>query len=139
MLIKALNSFILAHAPAHEARAVAPGTFSDLAAHAGEVLPVWEGASDQTIFGDPKINHAFRAWHDTTHKVHGFGFTLAGEIATCQAQCAEILSTLGGNAAPLAAVITAEVIGQAEYFAREGMFPVDQIGFTHAYLEGMRL
>lgn len=132
-MLRDLAQIVLAHAPLHVARERAPSTFAELASHDGRELVVWEGASDATIFGDARVNHAFRAWHDATHKRHAFGFTLAGERATCEAQCAELLA-LWPLASPLAAVIRCEVIGQAEYFATHGAFPLDQIGFARAYL-----
>ena len=44
-----------------------------------------EGA-DNTIFGAPEVNYAFRAWHDWCHWMGGFDFSLYGECATCNMQ-----------------------------------------------------
>lgn len=126
----AINSAILSLAPAHVARALAPASFSDLMRAHDAPLPVWDGASDQTIFRDARVNHAFRAWHDATHRAGHFDFTLAGEIATAKAQ--KVALGLRYPSAPAWAyrLIDAEVAGQAEYFAAHGRFPMDQEQFT---------
>lgn len=126
------NNAVLRLAPVHVARGFAPSCYAELmnAATLGGPLPVWEGASDQTIFSDARVNHAFRAWHDATHVARGHGFTLDGEIATMRDQCAALRAAF--PAAPQWAydILRAEVQGQAEYFATHGTFPIDQITFT---------
>ena len=89
--MRELNQAILALAGGHVAQAVAPATFRDLmrVGHAA-VLPVWEGASDRTLYGDPRINHAARAWHDRAHLAGGFDFTPAGERAACALQLRQL-------------------------------------------------
>jgi hypothetical protein len=44
----------------------APDTYEKLKAHldARKRLVVYGGGSEHTIYGDPAINYAFRAWHD---------------------------------------------------------------------------
>lgn len=122
-----LNRLVMALAPAHEARAIAPGTFPNLMSCPS--LVVWEGASDATIYGDAKVNHAFRAWHDSHHVEGMHPFTLAGEIAACEAQIAQARILYPRLPDILAQIIRREVIGQAEYFAAHGEFPADQIAF----------
>jgi hypothetical protein len=125
-----LNRLVLALAPPHEARAHAPGTFPDLI-RCGSLI-VWDGASDCTIYGDARVNHAFRAWHDAAHIAGGFPFTLAGEIAACEFQIAQAYARFPRLPDSLAATIRREVIGQAEYFAAYGTFPANQIEFHNA-------
>lgn len=126
----ALNAAILSLAPAHVARGVAPGTFADLMACDASALPVWEGASDATIFKDARVNHAFRAWHDATHRTGAHAFTLAGEIATAQDQKRAIALRYPSAPAWVYRLIDAEITDQALYFARTGAFPADQLHFT---------
>jgi len=112
-----------------------PATFAEIMQ--SERLIVWQGASDKTIFGDACVNHAFRAWHDANHIAGLHDFTLAGELATMRAQQRDMFNTSGDNATTrlCARIIQAEVQGQAEYFARTGAFPIDQIAFTTEYLK----
>lgn len=100
--------------------------------HARGVMTVWEGASDKTIWRDARVNHAFRAWHDQCHIRVNAGFTLAGERLACEEQIRELMAAYP-RAHSMAALIRAEVIGQAEHFARTGIFPEDQIAFHAAY------
>ncbi len=103
----------------------------------GDGLKVWAGASDATIYGDARVNHAFRAWHDACHLRGGLGFTLEAERAACAMQERELLTRYPG-ALPIAAMLRAEIIGQAEHFAAFGEFPTDQAAFIAAYMEGER-
>lgn len=94
---------------------------------------VWDGASEGTIWGEPAVNYAFRAWHDAVHLKTGAAFTLAGEIAVAHAQIAEIFRLYRREkalASALAFAVAAEVIGQASYFEKNGQFPDDQIYFA---------
>lgn len=133
-----LNQVILALAPAFEARDDAPGTF-DLLRHARAVrpiLPVYDGASLHTIYRDPHVNHAFRAWHDDCHlREGGHDFSPAGEARACELQCRDILKFWPQAPAAWLKIIRAEVTGQVEYFERHGVFPVDQAAFINSILE----
>jgi len=62
----------------------APSTFRQLKAHldAGKTLVVAKEGSDRTIFADPAVNCAFRAWHDWSHYTGNYDFSLYGESAT---------------------------------------------------------
>lgn len=126
-LSRELNQAIMALAPTYEAKSFAPGTFRELMACERRV--VWDGASDATIYADPRVNHAFRAWHDAEHVRGQFEFSLTGERATCDAQIRGLLARF--PRAPFFAlqVIRAEITGQAEYFAAHGAFPADQAAF----------
>lgn len=106
----------------------APGTYADLRADGcNPTLVVWAGASHNTIYGDPAVNHAFRAWHDWTHIRYSLPFTLAGEVQAAQIQA----GLVGGT---LAEVVLAEVAGNAEHFAQYGVFPVDPVEFVSNWL-----
>lgn len=60
-----------------------PHTYEELIhqIEAHGIFVVWSGASEHTIFGDPEINYAFRAWHDWCHWRRKSDFSPSGEIA----------------------------------------------------------
>ena len=116
----------------------APHTFDALKRHfhSGRRLVVWSGGSQASIYGDPGVNYAFRAWHDWCHCVGNHDFTLGGEAAACEMQCAQLITRFGDNAVTRrwCRILRAEIIGQALYFERYQRFPDDQYGFVVAYL-----
>lgn len=130
-----LNRLIVARAAAlpagWHAAAAAPDTFDGLltsAARAGGHITVWTGASEGTIYGDPSVNWAMRAWHDAHHVGLVSDFSLAGErrVAAAQAAACETPED--------AALLLADVLGQAEYYAAHSAFPTDQVAFVAAYM-----
>ena len=88
---------------------------------------VWSGGSEATIFGDPEINYAFRAWHDATHYRLGAAFDYAGEQATCRAQCEDVRALYGHGimAQGFKRLLVTEIMGQLAYHMRTGEFPAD--------------
>lgn len=48
-------------------------------------------SSDCTIYGDPKVNVAFRAWHDYVHITHNLDFSADGERNTRKIQQDHVL------------------------------------------------
>jgi hypothetical protein len=121
----------------------APDTYEKLKAHldAGKRLVVFSGGSQHTIYADPTVNHAFRAWHDWTHWTGQHDLTFQGEQAVCADQRRHLIK-LFGNTPQIerwAAIINAEIIGQATYFEYHKRFPVDQRGFAEAYLKDPHL
>ena len=113
---------------------LAPNTYEelleDVRLNAGHIT-VWSGGSDRTVYGNPTVNHAFRAWHDSIHVGRGWDFTMTGEklVAATQATTA-----FAAGHTDLAKVLLADVVGQAEYYGIHGAFPEDQIGFIQSYL-----
>lgn len=133
------NRLVLAMAPQHIVACHAPETLNGIIqAHMqrGQLI-IWSGASDRTIFGDARVNHAFRAWHDHHHIKGRHDFTLPGEVATMRAQVRSMFDTFGNNDATryFTRVLQCEVQGQAEQYARTGAFPIDQLAFTKEYLK----
>lgn len=128
-----LNQAILLLAPNHTVSERAPATFAEIMRQ-GDPLTVWSGASDGTIYDDPAVNWAFRAWHDATHIAGQYNFTLAGEIATCEAQLIKLRETFPRFPARWETILRAEIIGQAQYAARFGSFPTDQAAFIREAL-----
>jgi len=92
--------------------------------------------SDNTIFACPETNYAFRAWHDWCHVKGQHPFTLEGEAAVARMQIEHIRALYGEGdfLDKAAALIRAEVIGQAAYKAATGDFPVDQRAFVREML-----
>jgi hypothetical protein len=132
MLSYELNSKIIKLAPKFEAKDFAPDTFQKLKECSISGLVVWAGASDQTIYGDAKVNYAFRAWHDALHLKLNAPFTDQGERIVALEQARLI------GADKLGDIIMGEVVGQAEYFAKTGQFPVNQYEFIVNYLKGLK-
>lgn len=112
----------------------APNTYEelieDVRLNAGHIT-VWSGGSDRTVYGDPTINHAFRAWHDSIYVGQRFTFDLEDErrVALVQRDTA-----FRAGLTNLALVLYTDVVGQALHFQRHGTFPEDQVGFITAYL-----
>lgn len=115
----------------------APSSLAELTAHVartGRILVSGEH-SGCTIYGDPEINYAFRAWHDWHHWKGQFAFDEKGERLTYEAQARDLDTIYGPRtAAPLKRILHAEVIGQWEHERAWGAFPVDQRAFVAAYL-----
>lgn len=130
MLCPELNHRILKLAPKHTALDIAPNTFKALESNRTASLVVWSGASEQTIYGDPTVNHAARAWHDSLHLKLGADFTVIGETRVAIEQCRLIGSD------QYADILWSEIVGQVEYFEKHGSFPIDQVEFIRNYLKG---
>jgi len=117
----------------------APDTFEKLVDHVRRRrrLTVWSGGSADTIFGNPEVNYAFRAWHDWCHLNGRHDFTLAGEMAAVEMQCEHLLTVYGQSSKTRewCRILRAEVIGQALYLERHGDFPERQRDFVSAYLD----
>jgi len=116
----------------------APSTYQRLKAHVARTgrLLVFGGASDRTIYGDPAVNHAFRAWHDFCHLEGGFDTSFVGEVATCRLQTRQLLTKYGDSDRTWRwqKLVEAGIVGQARHFERHGRFPVDQVAFVQANL-----
>lgn len=116
----------------------APSSYAELRMHVARTgrLLIYSGASDCTVYGDPAVNHAFRAWHDFCHLEGGYDTSFAGEVATCRLQARQLLRRYGDSTRTWAwqKIVEAEIIGQARYFERHGHFPSDQAAFALAYL-----
>lgn len=117
------------------------GTYRELVDHmdAGKKLLIYSGGSGSTIFADPSVNHAFRAWHDYTHYTCGYDFSTVGEMFTCNQQITDIINVFGAEVAqeciPYLAV---EIIGQRLYFKKYGGYISDQRAFALAYMQSPR-
>lgn len=115
----------------------APETLESLTEHVnatGRML-VWNGASDATIFADPEVNWAFRAWHDWHHWNGQHAFNREGELACLAAQQADVIKVYGPG--PLSdlfcRLLECEIAGQLDYEETHGEFPADQVDFTRQW------
>lgn len=112
----------------------APSTLDGIIGHyrATGRVRVWDGASDHTIFGSPRVNHAFRAWHDLCHIAGNFPFTLEGEKAAAEMQKGHLKWLFPDHPSleRWCRLIDIEVVGQAEHFEATGQFPEDQRAFA---------
>ena len=114
------------------ARGDAPSTFAELMR--APSLVVSDTYSLATIYGDARVNHAFRAWHDATHRAGQYDFTLEGERATRQDQWAQILRRYPCAPAEWHHILYAEIDAQVEHATRTGEFPSDQATFVRTIL-----
>lgn len=114
----------------------APSTLAELNAVIAGGRMIVDGAnSAATIFADPEVNYAFRAWHDWTHWHLQAPFTVAGECAVACRQIADLAAIFGRRFADQCKpLIYAEVIGQALAYDISGTFPADQVAFDAAFL-----
>lgn len=122
-------------------------------------LPVYGGASDQTIYTSEAANHAFRYWHDMGHIQFHLSFTpsdesrlqkgyhlddmwrvlgrpVTGDVdGTVTVDWRVDSDTVVDRAALLAfRMYYADTVGQIEYIVRNGKFPTDQLAFVLAYV-----
>ena len=93
-------------------------------------IHVWTGASDLTIFGDPTINHKFRAWHDYIHIINNLGYDAIGESIVCDIQKEQLPNHMLFEKE----LLHIEVVGQIHYHALNNSFVEDQRQFTIDYL-----
>ena len=104
------------------------------------LITVWIGASEKTIFGIPKINWDFRAWHDYWHIKLNADFSYENELRVMRRQqldCYQWCRDNGINADKtrfLLLLLEAEIKGQADYELEHGEFPVDQVKFAERYV-----
>lgn len=103
-------------------------------------LAVWNGASGDTIFGDPETNYAFRAWHDWVHWRYQLPFTPDGEAAAAFVQVRHLVSRYGdgSDVVEMAALVLCEVMGQVRYEKQTDAFPVDQRQFAREHVGDWR-
>ena len=110
--------------------ALAPSTEVDL--FSGTGLVIWSGASDKSIYGDYRVNWAFRALHDTLHLKTGLGFDVDSEIELGRLQASQYTSDL------MRELIYSQVSMQAMHYKSSGLFVMDDKCFTMEHLSKFR-
>lgn len=93
------------------------------------VIKIWTGCSEGTIFGEPTINHKFRAWHDYIHITQNLGYDFIGESVVSDIQQSQLPTDWYAEKQ----LIHCEVVGQAQYFMEQEEFLKDQRLFTGMY------
>lgn len=131
-------AIVRALAPKHYPTSDAPSTLESLLAAWDEQsdrgLPVWDGASDATIYEDDATNFAFRAWHDMLHVAHQAPFNGKGEREVALKQC-RMARNAGMKDRDIDALFF-DVWGQFVYSElHDGEFPEDQALFVAACFE----
>lgn len=119
----------------------APNSLETLRLHVAREgrITVYSGGSEATIYGDPEVNYAARAWHAAVHLFTGYPFTFQGERMTARTQAAQLNGVYGETvAAPFIKLLYAEIVGQSEYASRDefGRFPADQREFVRLWMSG---
>lgn len=99
-----------------------------------DMIHIWTGCSDNTIFGEPTINHYFRAWHDYIHITENYGYDFVGESIVANIQCSQLPHHLIFERE----LILCEIVGQAQYFMKHNEFVKNQRNFTRNYLSDCR-
>ena len=119
----------------------APDTYEKLkAAYAhscatGFALPVYAGASDDTIYMTREGNWAFRFIHDIYHVFLDADFTIEGEYRVAEYHLDKIAKKFGKGSFEYR-ILAADTIGQVEYFHSYGEFPLDQKKFVRDMIIG---
>ncbi len=131
-MFREFNSLILKQASKLKYRVadVAPNNETDLF-NGPKTLVIWSGASDVTIWGDARVNWAFRALHDALHLKTGHNFNPKAEIELGRIQANQYSGLL-------ADLVYIETAGQAEHYMRTGQFVTDQIEFTKQMIKGIK-
>lgn len=95
-------------------------------------ITVNTGYSDQTIFGAPEVNWAFRAWHDYCHLTGNFPFTAFGEWCASYMQIQQLRYHYPSHPQleRWCRLVDIEVNGQVGYYLKHKQFPSNQIQFT---------
>ena len=91
-------------------------------------IHIWNGSSENSIYGNSETNIKFRAWHDYTHMTNELGYTFDDESIVAKIQAAFLPIESDKK------LLLADVIGQGEYFNNFGEFPIDQRRFVATYL-----
>lgn len=119
----------------------APDTWDELrSVDISTGLPVWNGASDSSIYLDADHNIMFRYWHDLGHLRYDKSFSIQDEIdLQWQYHMRELWYWLAdkdySDARDLAMdMYVADTIGQIEYVQIHHKFPNDQLAFVNAYV-----
>lgn len=90
------------------------------------VLTIWTGACNNTIYGDPEINLLARAWHDWTHFNYNLSFEPLDEVQVGILQMKELPQDWLFEKL----LVHIDVIGQVMYYQQNGKFPDNQRLFT---------
>lgn len=100
-------------------------------------LPVYAGASDDTIYTTRQGNYAFRAWHDALHVRMYRGFSLPDELAVASEHVRAVSAEFGYDSLE-ATIMAIDTAGQALRWAADREHVPHQLNFVRHQL-GMEL
>lgn len=93
-------------------------------------IVVWCGESDNTIFGEPHINHFFRAWHEYVHITKNQNFSFLGESLVCAMQCGMLPNSWYLERE----LIYIEIVAQNQFYSVNKKFVENQRHFCISYM-----
>lgn len=99
------------------------------------VLPVWDGASADSLYLSAEHNYIFRFWHDLGHLSTGLGFTPDQEAELQHEHHLPAVASLVGADTLAYRLYHADTVGQIDYVVRNLVFPADQLTFDLAYID----
>jgi hypothetical protein len=99
-------------------------------------FPIWDGASDNTIYLTPEANYAFRFWHDMLHLALFADTVVVDEIELGHIHVGCVMAEFGMYSLE-AALMRADTIEQSKYCEEHGHFPVDQLRFAKERVKDM--
>jgi len=99
-------------------------------------FPIWDGASDDTIYISANDNYAFRFWHDMLHLALYAETILVDEVELGHIHVGCVMAQFGMHSLE-AAMMRADTIEQSKYEAEHGHFPVNQLAFVKECVRNM--
>jgi hypothetical protein len=104
----------------------------------GKPMPVWDGASDSTVYTSAGANYAFRFWHDFLHYYKKLDFTTDAEVDIGIMQTKEVQKYFGMDSLE-AKIMLADTVGQSLYaLENNGEFPDNQISYVWSLLKAQK-
>ena len=105
----------------------APNTFEELLEYKDkDILLVYSGGSDKTIWSTPQINFSFRAWHDSIHMRKGYDFSVLGEVLTAREH---IMQLKRAGFDRFCNLFWIDIVAQRLFYAKYGRYVQDQEAF----------
>lgn len=127
-MIDSLNRRILELGRGAKPSDPAPNTWTELKASGLNDFHVFSGASDDTIYGIPEVNWAFRHWHDRIHLEHGLSFSLEDELIVAELHIQELHDDAHKR------IVYADVAEQVKHFYATGEYVKHQRKFVESFL-----
>jgi hypothetical protein len=116
---------------AYSVSKLAPENLRGLKAASTSRMVIFGEFSDRTIFGDPRSNHAQRAWHDKYHLALEAETDMLGEWRVAMAQAKDAARLMGDTVADW---MFADIFGQTLHMWKYSLFPLDQVGFVYHFI-----
>ena len=101
----------------------------------GEPLPVSNLFCEDTVFTEPHVNVAFRAWHDFHHCILGLSFDLADEWELTLWHLDQLAEAGLGPQTSEYELLRLDLLGQVILLGVAQRFPINQGEFTRTCAE----